>query len=147
MKSKHNQFAKLSTYAGINAYNQAGANLKEQFHKLGKAFLKDLAKLLGPDIGEYTVSSNKAGIAVLGEVTLHADNLYVQLHDSFNGNGISALYRSCTSQKDYHGGPNNHANMPDFFNNETSQERVLESMRKLARLEKSRKKADACAPA
>jgi hypothetical protein len=38
------------------------------------------------------VRSNKGGIAVTGEVTLHADNLYVQVCDAWGGNHLQLLF-------------------------------------------------------
>jgi hypothetical protein len=62
---------------GTLEYDQ-GDN-KEQFHKLGKQVCKLIAQRLGLQKSQYNISSNKAGIAVSGEITLHADNIYIQL--------------------------------------------------------------------
>lgn len=77
---------------------------KRKFHMTGRAICRELAKMMGLEIGEYKISSNKAGPAVMGEVTLHTMGVYFQLQgDSFNGR---ILFRSCVGLKDYSGGQN-----------------------------------------
>jgi hypothetical protein len=99
---------------GFNGYSdQAQAN-KDALHKQGQTFLKKLAAKLGLQAGQFTVRSNKAGMAVSGEVTLHADHLYVQLSESFSGPGLQMMYRGCLSQRDYCGLNNQYAKMTDF---------------------------------
>ena len=51
---------------------------KEAFHRTARRQLKLLAAALGLPTGGFDLRSNKGGIAVSGEVTLHADHLYVQ---------------------------------------------------------------------
>lgn len=80
---------------------------KEAFHREGKRVLRALAKALGLAPGTFNVRSNKGGIAVSGEVTLHADNFYLQISQSCLGPGGEILLRTCKNQKDYTGGPNN----------------------------------------
>lgn len=76
-------------------------------HLVGQLFLQTLADDLGLQKDTYRISSNKAGIAVSGEVTLHGDKLYVQISDASSGDGVSILYRNCRGQKDCCGGQNN----------------------------------------
>jgi hypothetical protein len=84
------------------------SGVKAAFHTKGKAFLKNLADELNLAPGTFVVRNNKGGPAVSGEVTLHADNIYIQLSQHFgSGSSLKALYRSCKSQKDYGGGQNN----------------------------------------
>jgi hypothetical protein len=93
---------------GVNSYTDEGHQRKEKFHRDGKKVLKQLALEIGLPEGTYEIRSNKAGIAVSGEVTLHADHLYVQMYESCIGSGgIEIMYRSCGSQKDYCGDNNN----------------------------------------
>lgn len=93
---------------GINSYSDEGHERKEKFHRDGKKILKQLALEIGLQPGTYEIRGNKGGIAVSGEVTLHADHLYVQMYESCIGSGgIEIMYRSCGSQKDYCGDANN----------------------------------------
>lgn len=73
---------------------------KPSFHRIAKRQLRLLATALGLPRGHYDLRSNPAGPAIMGEITLHTENLYVQVGDR------DILIRSCTSRKDYTGGPN-----------------------------------------
>lgn len=93
---------------GINEYTEKAAAAKATLHSSGRAFLKHVANELGLAAGDYDIRSNKGGIAVSGEVTLHAEHLYVQLSESFVGNDkVTVMYRTCKDRKDYGGGTNN----------------------------------------
>ena len=52
---------------------------KHEFHRTFLRRLSKLAKLLNLPKGTFEVRSNKGGDAVSGEVTLHSENLYVQV--------------------------------------------------------------------
>lgn len=79
---------------------------KDAFHRKYRKVLNHFAKRLGLQMGTYEVRSCKGGPAVLGEVILHSDTLYMQVHRGFTGEGIQVLYRSCKGRKDYSGGQN-----------------------------------------
>lgn len=82
---------------------------KAAFHRAAKLRLKDLAALMRWDAGTFDLRSNKAGIAVSGEVTLHHERIYIQASQSCMGGDNGILIRTCNGQKDYHGGRNNFA--------------------------------------
>lgn len=86
------------------AYN---AEQKRSFHATGRRRLKALADTLGFQPSTFDLRNNHAGIAVSGEVTLHAEHLYVQVSQSSMGPGMGILVRTCKGRKDYTGGPNN----------------------------------------
>jgi hypothetical protein len=93
--------------AGINGYTDSALTRKLSMHVTGRAFLKTLAADLQLPASSFEIRSNKAGPAVSGEVTLHSDTLYVQVYEPLTwGRGLSILYRSCTSRRDYCGGVN-----------------------------------------
>lgn len=82
------------------------AENKAVFHREAKRVLKQLADKLGLKPEEYDLRSNKGGIAVAGEVTLHTDTLYVQVYKSlFSKNDV--MFRRCNGRKDYTGEANN----------------------------------------
>jgi hypothetical protein len=109
--------------AGINAYTAVGTARKAAMHSTGRAFLRILARDLGLAAGTFEIRSNQGGVAVSGEVTLHADHLYVQISEfAYGHGGASVLYRTCNGRKDYTGGPNYattmrrvHADYPAFL--------------------------------
>lgn len=82
---------------------------KANFHKSAKQFLTRVRKDLNIDAD---IRSNKGGIAVSGEVTLHSDTLYLQFAQYFGGD--ICLYRSCKSRKDFTGGQNHFFELQQF---------------------------------
>ena len=91
-----------------------------------------MAETLGLPAGSYEVRSNQGGIAVSGEVTLHAEALYVQLSESAVSRGVSMLYRSCDSRKDYCGHQNHFASMSGL-NEASAQKRLIDALLSLQR--------------
>jgi hypothetical protein len=88
-----------------SAYNSADYERKARFHNTARCRLRKLAQLIGLPPGTYDVRSNKAGMAVSGEVTLHGEDIYVQASVSCMG-GAGILVRSCNGRRDYTGGAN-----------------------------------------
>lgn len=81
---------------------------KEKFHSLGKRVMKEIAKRLELDPGTYDVRSNKGGIAVSGEVTLHGEDIHVWMQQSCVGpEQTIIIFRRCNGRKDYTGETNN----------------------------------------
>src|SRR6266851_1524123 len=91
------------------------AEAKRAFHGHARRRLKQLADALGLPPQSYDLRSNAGGIAVSGEVTLHADRLYVQASQSAMGHHCGILFRTCRDRRDYYGGPNNFASL-DLLN-------------------------------
>ncbi len=121
----------LAALEGVNAYSDAGAASKDYFHLEGKKFLRDLAKEVGIPAGTFDVRSNKGGIAVSGEVTLHSDTLYVQLSESCMRPGIDILFRSCKGRGDYSGGQNFYASLPLLFTSTLERDEFVHRLAKL----------------
>ncbi len=92
------QFIRLAQgpYLG---YNDAG---KAKFHRQARKLATMVAERLG--LTDYDIRFNAGGIAVCGETTLHAENIYIQFSQSVSGLGF--MYRSCKGRTDYTGGPN-----------------------------------------
>jgi hypothetical protein len=88
---------------------------KRLFHHHARRQLRLLADALGLAPGVYDLRSNKGGIAVSGEITMHGDRLYVQASQPATGHDSGVLYRVCESRKDYTGGRNNFASL-DLLN-------------------------------
>lgn len=81
---------------------------KLAFHRAAAKSLKALADYLGWEKSSYRLSSNKAGPAVSGEITLHHERVYIQVSQSM-GADHGILLRSCNGKRDYTGGPNGYA--------------------------------------
>ena len=71
---------------------------KITYHKLGKKFLKLVAKML--NLPTFDVRSNMGGDAIVGEVILHTPSFYVSIGTNFS------YARACQGMKDYSGGVN-----------------------------------------
>lgn len=85
---------------------------KAAFHSAAKKQLKKLATThLGFPAGSYDLRSNKGGIAVSGEITLHHDDIYITVSQSSMGSDRSVMLRTCEGRKDYSGGQNNFASL------------------------------------
>jgi hypothetical protein len=84
---------------------------KRRFHTQARRRLLELAAALGFSPCAFDLRSNQGGIAVSGEVTLHADRLYVQVSQPALGADSGVLFRSCAGRRDYVGGVNNFASL------------------------------------
>ena len=90
---------------------------KRRFHSTARSRLKKLAAVLEMPPGSYDIRSNKAGIAISGEITLHHDRLYVQVGQYGLSSGHGILIRTCRSRSDSTGGLNHFlplANLDDI---------------------------------
>lgn len=100
----------------LDGYSDSAQARKDQAHKSAMTFLRKFAKeQLGLNKDQFRLSSNKAGIAISGEVTLHTDpfgsrglGIYIQVSDGGSmGWHAGVLFRTCKSRTDYTGGQNN----------------------------------------
>ena len=88
----------------INICEGHKVSQKETFARIGKKIAREIAKLMELAPGTFDIRYNKAGPAVMGDLRLHTDSLYLTLEPSYSGLGF--MYRSCKSRKDYTGGTN-----------------------------------------
>lgn len=89
----------------FNTSTQYDNDAKAKFHRAAKKQLQALGDALALDRCNYDLRTNKGGIAVSGEITLHHDTIYIQVAQSCMGGGI--LFRTCKGRKEYTGGHNN----------------------------------------
>ena len=87
------------------------AEAKRLFHCHAQRQLKALAAALYLTDDQYDLRSNLGGPAVSGEITLHADWLYVQVSQPATGHDTGILFRGCEHRHDYIGGVNNFASL------------------------------------
>jgi len=88
---------------------------KRLFHSDARKALKRLADALRLPQGQYDLRSQKGGIAVSGEVTLHSDEVYVQLSLGAMGPGREVMFRKVADRKDYVGDRNHFASVHDLM--------------------------------
>lgn len=113
----------LRTWHTPGSLSYCDPAFKESIHRSTMSILRKFAKNhLGLQHGQYQIRSNKGGIAVSGEVTLHTNPLaggdsgiYIQISQgAFCDNQTTVLFRTCKSTKDYTGGTNNFCNVLVF---------------------------------
>lgn len=116
------------TSAEIAALARFVANAQLSYHEENKEhFLRETRRLATRFAAELSLTSsqfdlrvNRGGIAGSGDVTLHADHLYVSLNAEIDfGRGRAFMFRGCRSRQDYTGLGNRWALWreigPDFF--------------------------------
>ena len=80
--------------------------VKQRFHTAARARLRRLATTLRFPLGSFDLRSNLGGIAVSGEITLHHDDVYIQVCQPASGADSGILVRTCQGRRDYTGGRN-----------------------------------------
>ena len=82
---------------------------KRRFHSAARTRLRHLAAELGFSCASFDLRSNKAGIAVSGEITLHHEHVYIQVSQPAGLADTGILIRTCEGRRDYTGGRNHFA--------------------------------------
>ena len=101
---------------------------KKKFHRLGKKILKQLAQDLNLPAGSYEIRSCLGGPAIWGDITLHAERIYIKLMEPlYLGSAKRVMYRTCNGRKDYRGGSNEWCSIDGLMN-----EATLKIMRQIA---------------
>ena len=80
--------------------------VKQRFHTAARARLRRLATTLRFPLGSFDLRSNPGGIAVSGEITLHHDDVYIQVCQPASGADSGILIRTCEGRRDYTAGGN-----------------------------------------
>lgn len=80
---------------------------KARFHADGRAAMRRLADALGLAADDYSIRSNRSGPASSGEITLHGDEVWVQLSLGAMGPDNEVCYRRVRDRRD-HCGERNH---------------------------------------
>jgi hypothetical protein len=88
---------------------------KREFHLAARRQLRRLAEALSLAPGSYAIRNNAGGVAVSGEIILHAARIYVHVSQPATGHDTGVMFRTCEGRKDYVGGPNNFASL-DLLN-------------------------------
>ena len=79
---------------------------KRAFHREARSALRVAARHLGLGPDQYDLRSNFAGPAVSGEITLHGDEIYVQVSIPCVRPGREVMFRRCKGRQDYLGDRN-----------------------------------------
>lgn len=83
------------------------ASAKRRWLNAARLACKSVAEDLGLEPGTFEVRTCKGGIAVPGEVILHAESVYLCLGaEVLTGEELIGFARSCKGKQDYTGGVN-----------------------------------------
>jgi hypothetical protein len=85
------------------------AERKRRFHATARARLRALVAELRLPAGRFDLRSNQGGFAVSGEITLHGEQIYVQVCQPATRADTGILIRTCRDRRDYTGGANHFA--------------------------------------
>jgi len=91
------------------------AHAKKVFLSEGRKALRRLADALGLADDSYDIRVNRGGIAVSGDITLHGEDVYVELSLGCFGRGREVLYRRVQGRCDYCGDRNHFAGVEDLL--------------------------------
>jgi len=108
------------------AYDESAKRL---FHSEGRRALRRLADALRLEEGAYDIRSNKGGIAVSGEVTLHGEAIWVQLSISPFGSDRAIIFRKVSGRHDHCGERNYSASVRELMEPERFAARILRDLR------------------
>ena len=106
------------------------AQAKDAFHREGQKALRALAKALVLPRTDFSVRSNRGGIAGSGEVILHGEQVYVQLGQNYLGRGHEIMFRSVNGRQDYSGGGNHWASVEELMEPITLAGRIICELRR-----------------
>jgi hypothetical protein len=121
----HMPYADVSTPFDFRKRVAYDPERKQLFHARARQQLRKLAAALRLSPRDYDLRSNFGGIAVSGEVTLHADRLYVQVCQPATGSDTGILFRACRGRKDYEGGRNRFASLDLLNDPEALAQRII----------------------
>ena len=85
---------------------------KRNFHNRMARALRSLALEMGI-LADCDIRSCKGGPGVWGEVVLHHEKVYVQVHFAYGEPRV--MYRTCEGRKDYSGGVNRFMTVEQLF--------------------------------
>lgn len=108
------------------AYDQPAKRL---FHSEGRSAMRRLAEALGLGERAFDIRSNKAGPALSGEITLHADTVWVQLSIGPFGPGREVCFRKVCSRQDHIGERNCWASINELLEPDRFAARIRHELR------------------
>ena len=79
---------------------------KKQFHREARPRCARSQRSCGSRTSSFDLRSNRGGVAVSGEITLHHDRVYIQVCQPATGADSGILIRTCEGRRDYEGGRN-----------------------------------------
>lgn len=102
---------------------------KRLFHQQGKRAMRELAGALGLADGSYDITTNKGGPAVSGEITLHGEEVLVQLSINSMGPGHEVVFRRVRGRRDHIGDANRWTSVRDLLAPQQFADRLIRELR------------------
>ncbi|PBN42962.1 hypothetical protein [Sphingobium sp. D43FB] len=103
----------LRTLAYRGVSNDEAA--KRVFHAEARTAMRRLAEALELDAGSYDIRSTKGGPAVSGEITLHGEEVWVQLSLGAFGPDNEVVFRQVRGRGDHYGARNHWASVNELL--------------------------------
>jgi hypothetical protein len=103
------QIQRLITLTRAACYND---EYKQEYRRLGRKFLKEVAKMLNLAQTDYDIRWNAGGIACSGDHILHHEKFYLHFSDNIGSGWF--YFRKCAGRKDYRGGMNQIVGLEDL---------------------------------
>ena len=98
-------------YRGVS-YDEAA---KRVFHQEGRHAMRRLAEALELDPGSYDVRSDKGGVAISGDITLHGEEVWVRLSLGPFGPDHEIAFRKVRGRDDHFGDRNRWASINELL--------------------------------
>lgn len=105
---------------------------KRLFHSEGRAAMRRLADALELDEGRFDIRSAKGGPAVSGEVTLHGEDIWVQLSLGIFGPDREVCFRRVGGRNDHVGDRNLWASIRELMEPDRFAARIRRELRLVA---------------
>ena len=105
------------------------APAKDLFHADGRRAMQKLATALALSDSSYSIRSNRSGPAVSGEITLHGEEVWVQLSLGALGPDYEVSFRRVTGRDDYASDRRRFATIRELLNPERFAERLRRELR------------------
>jgi len=98
-------------YRGVS-YDEAAKHI---FHREGRQAMHRLAEALDLEQGSYDVRSDKGGVAISGDITLHGEEVWVRLSLGYLGPNHEVAFRRVKGRKDHFGDRNRWASVNELL--------------------------------
>lgn len=93
----------MTKWQETDPFSYEGSRIKAAFHREGKNFLKEVAKAMGLPANSYEIKNDKGGVAVLGDVYITGDTIWVEVCDALWTQGMAGIWRDCKGRGRYGG--------------------------------------------
>lgn len=127
------EIAEIRRHPALRALAYRGVSFDEAakrvFHHEGRQAMRRLAEALGLDPGSYDVRSDKGGVAISGDITLHGEEVWVRLSLGPFGPDHEVAFRKVRGRDDHCGDRNRWASIQELLAPDRFAERLRRELR------------------